>query len=200
VGSNLASTPQLLSADISPLRRPFRSERFNAWRRPRRATKKPYNSNNNNNNNTILWYYTVVLFVCVVEAKRADGTLLPNSRYSETVFTHQLELELFASIALADAPVYYDIPVNAPAKHIYYAILHNRVSKKFAAAKYPTYYFVYVTTGRWWYSSHSTVSVTRLIRASIKVLAVSAVDFNRGSLQCLISVKLLTYQKVRKPS
>jgi hypothetical protein len=44
--NNVGSTPPHLVADISPLRRPFRSERFNARRRrrrPRRATKKPYN-------------------------------------------------------------------------------------------------------------------------------------------------------------
>jgi len=88
VGSNLASTPQRLSAGISPLRRPFRSERFNARRRrqlrPRRATKKPYNSNNNN---TIVLYYTVA-FVCVshiVAARRTDGILLLGSRFSKTV-------------------------------------------------------------------------------------------------------------------
>lgn len=72
VGSNLASTPQRLSADISPSRRPFRSERFKARRRrrrrPRRATKKPYNSNNNN---TIVLYYTVA-FVCVSHSRRAE--------------------------------------------------------------------------------------------------------------------------------
>lgn len=79
VGSNLASSaPQLLSADISsPLRRPFRSERFNARRRrrrPRRATKKPYNSNNNNN--TIVLYYTVA-FVCVShKSQSGDPTAL----------------------------------------------------------------------------------------------------------------------------
>lgn len=78
VGSNLASTPPHLIDDISPLRQPFRSERFNVRRRrrPRRATKKPYNTviiiimlSYNNNNAIVL--YSRTAFVCV--SRRAES-------------------------------------------------------------------------------------------------------------------------------
>jgi len=111
VGSNLASSPQRLSADISsPLRRPFRSERFNARRRrrPRRATKKPYNSNNNNNN-TIVLYYTVA-FVCALRTSRRAEYRRDFIAAELAIFKngfHQRDFE--RSTAIMAATVYHNI-------------------------------------------------------------------------------------------